>query len=150
VYEHSRWIAEEAYASGLGPEADSADGLAKIMAETAAKGTDAQKLALISAHPDLAGRLARARRLTAESTTEQASAGLDHLTSEEYERFGTLNASYREKFGIPFVMAVKGRSKQEILAAFETRLSNNIENEISAALREIDQIAALRLKDILP
>jgi OHCU decarboxylase len=146
VYEHSPWVAEAAYDRGL---ADTADGLASVMAAAVAAGTAAQKQALISAHPDLAGRLAQAKRLTADSTKEQAGAGLDQLTDEERARFTALNDSYRAKFGMPFIMAVKGRSKDEILAAFARRLDNDAPTETAAALGEIDRIAHLRLKDVL-
>jgi OHCU decarboxylase len=150
IYEHSRWVAEAAYDAGLGSEEDSAEGLARTMAAAVAAGAEAQKRALIAAHPDLAGRLARSKRLTAESTREQSSAGLDHLSSEEIKRFTALNDAYRTKFGFPFIMAVKGRSKQEILAAFENRLGNDEARETATALEEIDRIAALRLREILP
>ena len=150
VYEHSPWIAAEAYDSGLTAEADTAEGLAKAMAAAAAKGSDDQKRSLILAHPDLAGRLALAKTLTAESMQEQASAGLDRLSRDELAQFTALNDAYRTRFGFPFIMAVKGRSKAEILAAFERRLVNDSEAETRAALAEIDRIAAARLKEILP
>jgi len=149
IYEHSRWIAEAAYDAGLTPACDAAEGLAGAMAAGVAKGSDAQKRALIDAHPDLAGRLARAKRLTADSTSEQASAGLAQLTGEELQRFTALNDAYRAKFGFPFIMAVKGRTKAEILAAFERRLNNDAAAETATALAEIDRIALLRLKDVL-
>lgn len=149
VYEHSRWIAEAAHDAGLSAEADSAEGLARTLAGVVAAGSGAQKRALIDAHPDLAGRLARAGQLTADSTREQASAGLDLLCAEEAQRFVALNDAYRAKFGIPFVMAIKGRAKAEILAAFERRLDNDFEVEITTALTEIDRIARLRLNDLL-
>jgi len=143
IYEHTPWIAEAAYDAGV---ADSADGLAAVMARAAAGGTDAQKLALIHAHPDLAGRLV----LTPDSTKEQASAGLDRLTAQELATFTRLNDAYKAKFGFPFILAVKGRSKGEIVAAFEARLGHEREAEIATALAEIDRIARLRLGDILP
>ena len=110
----------------------------------------AEKRALLCAHPDLAGRLALSRGLTADSTGEQAAAGLDRLSPTELERFTALNARYRDRFGIPFVMAVKGRTKQEIVAAFEHRLDNTADQEFDAALAEVERIALLRLKDRLP
>jgi OHCU decarboxylase len=119
------------------------------MAVAVAAGTTDEKRALIMAHPDLAGRLARAKRLTAESSTEQASAGLDRLTEEELARFTALNDAYRAKFGFPFIMAVKGRTKQEIITAFERRLASDEASESATALAEIDRIAALRLREIL-
>lgn len=149
VYEHSRWVAEAAFDAGLGAEADSAEGLAKLMAAAVATGAADEKRALIAAHPDLAGRLARAKRLTADSTKEQASAGLDQLSAEDLARFTALNDAYRAKFDMPFIMAVKGRSKDEIVAAFERRLGNEPAAETATALAEIDRIAALRLAEIL-
>ena len=127
-----------------------AAGLAEAMAAAVAAGTAEQKRALIAAHPDLAGRLARAKQLTADSTREQASAGLDQLTADELARFTALNDAYKAKFGFPFIMAVKGRSKEDIVAAFERRLDNDEAAETATALGEIDRIAALRLADTLP
>ncbi|HYC25958.1 MAG TPA: allantoinase PuuE [Roseiarcus sp.] len=150
VYEHSPWIAEAAYDAGLGASVDGAVGLATAMSRAMRAGSEAAKRALVDAHPDLAGKLALAKRLTADSTAEQAGAGLDQLSSEELKRFTELNQSYRARFGFPFIMAVKGRSKQEILAAFEQRLKNDTNGEFASALDQIDRIAALRLKDILP
>jgi 2-oxo-4-hydroxy-4-carboxy-5-ureidoimidazoline decarboxylase len=115
-----------------------------------AKGTREQKRALIEAHPDLASRLALAKTLTAESTREQASAGLDRLTPDELRQFSELNDVYRARFSFPFIMAVKGKSTAEILTAFRGRLANDADAETKTALAEIDRIAALRLKDILP
>jgi OHCU decarboxylase len=109
----------------------------------------AQKLVLINAHPDLAGRLKLAD-LTDDSRNEQSSAGLDSLTEEERDRFLALNDLYKEKFGFPFIMAVKGRSKDEILAAFEERLEHEPEREFETAIVQIELIALLRLKDRLP
>ena len=150
VYEHSPWIAAAAHDAGLTSGADTAEGLAKALAAAAAKGTTEQKRALIEAHPDLAGKLAPAKTLTADSTREQASAGLDRLTPEELRQFGELNDAYRARFGFPFIMAVKGKSTADILAAFRGRLANDADAETTTALAEIDRIAALRLKDILP
>jgi OHCU decarboxylase len=126
------------------------EGLANALAAAAAKGTTEQKRALIEAHPDLAGRLAVAKTLTADSTREQASAGLDRLTPAELRQLGELNEAYRARFGFPFIMAVKGKSKADILAAFQSRLGNDADAETKTALVEIDRIVALRLKDILP
>jgi OHCU decarboxylase len=150
VYEHSPWIAAAAYDTGLTPASDTADGLVKALAAAAAKGTADEQQALIQAHPDLAGRLALAKTLTAESTREQTSAGLDRLSPTELRNFGELNDAYRARFGMPFIMAVKGKSKADILAAFQRRLANDADAESRTALAEIDQIAALRLRDILP
>ncbi len=119
------------------------------MAAAAAKGSEEQKKALILAHPDLAGRLALAKTLTAESTEEQASAGLDRLTPDELAKFTAFNEAYRTRFGFPFIMAVKGKSKADILASFQQRLDNDPGVETATALAEIDRIAALRIEDIL-
>ncbi len=122
VFEHSAWIAEAAFERGLPADADTASGLHRALCAVLRDASEARKRALIEAHPDLAGRLARAGRLTAKSSSEQAGAGLDRLTDDERARFTELNEAYQGRFGFPFVMAVKGRSKAEILAAFERRL----------------------------
>ena len=150
IYEHSRWVAEGAFDHGLPPETDTAAGLAAAMAAVVAAAPGERKRALIAAHPDLAGRLARAKRLTADSTREQESAGLDQLTPDELARFTALNDAYKSKFGFPFIIAVKGRSKHDIVAAFEQRLHNDEAAETATALAQIDRIAALRLAAILP
>ena len=150
IYEHSRWVAEAAHDAGLPADADTARGLAAAMASAMAKGRDDQKRALILAHPDLAGRLALSKQLTAESTREQASAGLDRLSEAELKRFTELNDAYRARFGFPFILAVKGKTKEEIGAAMEQRIANDAATEFATALAEIDRIALLRLKDILP
>ena len=150
VFEHSPWIAAAAFDAGLPVEAGTAPGLHAALVEALRPAEAEKKLALIHAHPDLAGKLARAGTLTAESTGEQASAGLDRLSDAEYDRFTALNDAYKAKFGFPFIMAVKGRSKDEILAAFETRLDHEADAEFATALAEIEKIALLRLQDLLP
>jgi urate oxidase len=150
VFEHSPWIAAAAFDASLPEETLTAENLHARMVAALRAGTQAQQRALIQAHPDLAGRLAQAGRLTAESAKEQASAGLDLLTDAERARFTELNVAYKAKFGIPFILAVKGRTKAEILAAFERRLANDAAAEIATALAEIEKIALLRLKEILP
>ncbi len=149
VYEHSPSIAAAAWDAGLTSRADGPEGLAEALAAAAAKATDTEKQRLILAHPDLAGKLALAGTLTTESTAEQTSARLDRLTPDELAKFTTLNEAYRSRFGFPFIMAVKGKSKAEILAAFERRLANDRDGEVRTALAEIDRIAAFRIRDIL-
>jgi OHCU decarboxylase len=105
---------------------------------------------VLNAHPDLAGKLAAAKRLTPESTKEQASAGLDALTDKERELFSKLNAAYVTNFGFPFIIAVKGKSKDEIMAAFEKRIGNDRATEFATACRQVERIALLRLNDLLP
>lgn len=150
VWEHSPWIAGGAFDAGLPVEADTAEGLHAAMVAVMRAAGDPEKLALIRAHPDLAGRLAAAGRLTAESTGEQASAGLNLLTDGERAEFLRLNEAYKARFGFPFIMAVKGRTKDEIRAGFLARLENDPAAEFAEALRQIERIALLRLKDLLP
>lgn len=150
IFEHSPWVAERAFAARLCPEADTAAGLHAAMVAAMRAGSEAEKLALIRAHPDLAGRLALAKQLTAESTVEQASAGLDRLSAEELARFTGLNDAYVARFAFPFIMAVKGRNKAEIIAAFERRLQNDAAQEFATALGEIEKITRFRLNDLLP
>lgn len=150
VFEHSPWIAEAAFERGVRADADHAEGLHRALCAILREAPAEAQRALIEAHPDLAGRLARAGRLTAESSREQASAGLDRLTDRERARFTALNEAYQTRFGFPFVMAIKGRSKAEILAAFERRLENDAASEQATALAEIERIALLRLQDMLP
>ncbi len=149
VYEHSPWVAERLWDRGLDRRHDSVQGLQAALAMVVDAADRETKLALIRAHPDLAGRLALAGDLTADSRAEQASAGLDHCMPDELARFQALNEAYKARFGFPFVMAVKGRSRAEVLAAFETRLANDPEQEFATALAEIHKIAALRLRELL-
>lgn len=150
IFEHSPWIAEGAFDAGLTPANDTAEGLAEAMARVLRAADPERQMAVINAHPDLAGRLAQARLLTADSAEEQASAGLDALTVEEKARFAALNAAYMARFGFVFIMAIRGRSKDEILAAFERRLAHDEETERQEALAQIERIARLRLDQILP
>jgi urate oxidase len=150
VFEDSPWIAEAAFDAGLPANANSAEGLHRALCAALRAASDERKLALIQAHPDLAGRLARAGALSAESTREQAGVGLDRLSDAEFERFTALNDAYREKFAMPFILAVKGHSKVEILAAFTARLNHDRETEVAAALAQIERIALLRLRDLPP
>jgi OHCU decarboxylase len=143
VYEHSPWVAEEA-AQLIDDDADP-ETLAFLMAECVDNASKERRLALIRAHPDLAGKASIAGELTAESTAEQSSAGLDRCTPEEYERFQLLNAAYKEKFGFPFVMAVRDSSRSDILEAFEQRLANAYAEEFETAIAEIHKIARLRI-----
>jgi len=142
VFEHSAWIAERARAAR--PFA-SLEALHAAMVRVVRDASREEQLALLRAHPDLAGRAARAGTLSAASLAEQSSAGLDRLTDEEHARFGRLNASYREKFGFPFIIAVRKQDKTATLAAFERRLGNTVEEEIEAALAQVFDITRLRL-----
>lgn len=146
VFEHAPWVAEQAFDAG---PFRSSEALHGAMVEAMRRAPRARQLALIRAHPDLAGRAAIAGELTAASTAEQASAGLDQCTPGESERFRELNDRYKEKFGFPFVLAVKGRSRAEILAIFEQRVRNPVETEFREALHQIAEIARLRLTDLV-
>ncbi len=150
IYEHSPWIAERAWGLELGPAHDSATGLASALARAFRSASAGERLGVLRAHPDLAGKLAAAKRLTAESTSEQASAALDALTDAERAAFGKLNTAYTERHGFPFIIAVRDNTKASILKAFETRLANDTETESATACRQVERIAELRLKDILP
>jgi len=143
IYEHSPWVAERV--APLVTEGDGTEQLAMLMADCVDNASTEQQLELIRAHPDLAGRAQIAGELTAESTVEQASAGLDQCSPEEFERFQRLNGAYRDKFGFPFVMAVRGSSRSQILDAFAARLENDYDLEFETALAEIHKIARLRL-----
>jgi len=150
IFEHSPWIAERAFDLELGPAHDSAGGLHNALCRVFRSASEAERLGVLKAHPDLAGKLAQAKRLTAESTAEQASAGLDALTDEERHAFTRLNAAYVEKFGFPFIIAVKDNTRASILAAFRARIDNDRTAEFATACRQVERIAFLRLKDILP
>ena len=144
IYERSPWVADEAF--DLAGDIDDPDDLAAVLARCVDAAPRKRKFELICAHPDLAGRAAVAGELTPESTAEQASAGIDRCTADEYRRFQELNERYRSKFGFPFVMAVRDSSRHEILAAFERRLGHDVETEFDTAIREIHRIARLRLQ----
>ena len=150
IYEHSPFIAERAFDLELGPAHDSAAGLANALARAFRSSSAEERLGVLQAHPDLAGKLAAAKRLTDESTREQASAGLDALTDDERAKFTQLNEAYVARFGFPFIIAVRDHDKASILSAFEQRLSNDRESELATACRQVERIATLRLKEILP
>jgi OHCU decarboxylase len=119
------------------------------MVEALRRAPRARQLDLIRAHPDLAGRAAIRGELTAASSAEQASAGLDQCTQQEFRRFQELNDSYQKKFRFPFILAVKDKSRAEILADFEQRLDNPPEAEFHEALNQVARIAQLRLADLI-
>ncbi|MDV3250081.1 allantoinase PuuE [Devosia sp. BK] len=150
IFEHSHWIAERAWESELAPANDTAIGLHFALRTQFRMATPEERLAVLRAHPDLAGKLAAAKRLTADSTAEQASAGLDALTDAEREKFTALNNAYTQKFGFPFIVAVRDHDKAGILANFEKRLANSAQEEFNTACAQVERIALLRLKAILP
>jgi OHCU decarboxylase len=150
IFEHSAWIAEGAWALELGPAHDSATGLHNALARIFRSASPDKRMAVLRAHPDLAGKLAAAKRLTPESTAEQASAALDALTDAERARFTELNSAYVAKHGFPFIIAVRDNSKASIMQAFESRIANDTATEFATACAQVERIAELRLKDILP
>jgi chitin deacetylase len=150
IFEHSSWIADRAHALELGPAHDSAIGLHNALCRMFRSASAAERMGVLAAHPDLAGKLAVAKRLTAESTAEQASAALDSLTDAERATFQTLNTEYVAKHGFPFIIAVRDNSKGSILAAFKTRIGNDTQTEFTTACAQVERIAELRLKDMLP
>ncbi len=145
VYEHSPWIAKAVWQRLDGKVPNSARKLSLLMAGVLEKADMDAKLALLRAHPDLAGKAAIAGDLTQSSRSEQAGAGLDACTAEEFARFERLNATYKETFGFPFIVAVKGLTRHDILDQFEARLQNSRDKELQTALNEVNKIARLRL-----
>ncbi|MET0677009.1 MAG: 2-oxo-4-hydroxy-4-carboxy-5-ureidoimidazoline decarboxylase [Bradyrhizobium sp.] len=146
VFEHSPWITERAATArpfiGVKPLFDA-------MKAAVEQASSEQRLALIKAHPDLASRTQRAEGLTAESGAEQHHAGLDRLSDAEYAAFDRVNAAYRSKFGIPYIVCVRRHTKDSILRDFERRLPNDAKDEIRASIAEIFRIAALRLDQLV-
>ena len=150
IFEHSPWVAERAFELELGPAHDTATGLHSAMCRIFRAASETERLGVLRAHPDLAGKLAHAKRLTAESSAEQASAGLDALTDAEREKFEDLNRRYVECFEFPFIIAVRGLSKSDVLEAFERRIANDKAAEFVEACRQVERIARLRLREVLP
>lgn len=148
IYEHSPWVAErvsELLGDAVAAVEKDTDRLAMLMADSVDNAAVEKQLDLIRAHPDLAGKAQIAGELTADSIAEQSSAGLDRCTEQEYETLQTLNTEYKDKFGFPFVMAVRESNRAEILTAFASRLENDYDVEFETALQEIHKIARLRL-----
>lgn len=148
VFEHSPRIADAAYDLELGPTHDNAAGVHNALARIFRSAAEDKRLAVLIAHPDLAGKLAAAGRLTRESTTEQAGAGLDMLTDEERSTFTALNDAYTAKFGFPFIIAVRDHSKASILSTFQRRIENDRATEFAEACRQVERIAEIRLQEI--
>ena len=146
LYEHSPWVAARAWDAAKGVKFEGHAALLAAMREAVTRASRAEKLALLRAHPELAIKPAQGDKLTAHSSTEQRGAGLDRCTAEEAADFATLNKAYREKFGFPFIVAVKGLGPAEILSRFRARLENRPEAEFDTALEEVHKIARLRLE----
>jgi 2-oxo-4-hydroxy-4-carboxy-5-ureidoimidazoline decarboxylase len=146
IFEHSPWVAEQAACAR--PFA-TIDALYATMRAIVAGSGDARQLALINAHPELAGKAAVRGELTAESTREQSGAGLAQCTQEEFDKLQRLNAAYREKFGFPFILAVRGYNRAGIIANFEARVNNTRDEELRASLEQIYRIARFRIDDLV-
>lgn len=143
IYEHSPWVAQQAFDQG--PLSDEIETLHERLSAVLLHADQAAQLALINAHPDLAGKAAIQGELTAASTSEQAGAGIHLCTPAEFARFTELNEAYKARFRFPFIMAVKGSDRHQILAAFEQRIQHSAEVEFACALAEINKIALFRL-----
>ncbi|QIE45035.1 allantoinase PuuE [Pseudohalocynthiibacter aestuariivivens] len=146
IFEHSPWIAERAYDLELGPTHDTAAGVHQALARIFRRAGADQRLAVLTAHPDLAGKLAEAERLTADSSAEQASVGLNALTDNERATFTALNDAYMSKFGFPFIIAVRDNTKATIMDAFRRRVEHDRDTEFVEACRQVERIAELRLQ----
>jgi 2-oxo-4-hydroxy-4-carboxy-5-ureidoimidazoline decarboxylase len=146
VFEHSPWVARQA---AVARPFASIEALHGTMAASVEAAGPARQLALIEAHPELAGKAAVRGQLTAESTREQSSAGLGQCSKEEFDKLERLNRTYREKFGFPFILAVRGYDRQGIIANLEARLDSTRENELRTSLEQIYRIARFRLDDLL-
>ncbi len=146
IYEHSPWVAEQVCGARPFP---SREALAVAMAGAVAAAPEARKLALLRAHPELAGKEAEAGALTDDSKREQAGAGLDACTPAELTQIGELNRAYRDRFGFPFIIAVTGLDRHQIIAAMRHRLGSSPADEFATALAEVDKIARIRLAALI-
>lgn len=146
VYEHSDWVARAAWQQGVSDF--SVDAVAAVLAAQVNMASKQRQLQLINEHPDLAGKAAVRGELTAESAAEQSSAGIDQCSEQELARFEILNNDYKDKFGFPFIMAVKGSNRFAILDGFSRRIANDYDTEFATALEEIHKIARFRLEEI--
>tara|TARA_A100001015_G_scaffold307332_1_gene403027 strand:+ start:312 stop:1736 length:1425 start_codon:yes stop_codon:yes gene_type:complete len=149
VFEHSPWLAEAAFDLELGPAHDTASGLHHALCRVFRSADTDKQLKVLKAHPDLAGKLAMAKRLTSHSTDEQASAGLDALTDDERRQFTKFNSQYQERFGFPFIIAVKGLNKADILETFKRRIDYDHATEFTEACQQVERIALFRVKELV-
>ena len=146
VYEYSAWVAERAYRER--PFADFGD-LVGVFVAVVNQSSDDTKLALLQAHPLLAGKAAQQGQLTAESKEEQSSAGLNQLSEDEMGRVKAFNQLYLDAFGFPFIVAVKNHSKVEIFRQMELRVKNCVEDELNTAIEQVHEIARIRLSALV-
>ena len=144
IFENARWIAEELYNQ---KPFDNFEALSSKMLNIFEATTREKQLKILNAHPDLANKI-KISLLTPDSLKEQASAGLDQCTEEEFDEFKHLNKQYKKKFGFPFILAVKGKNKNEILDNFKKRISFDLTTAFDQAIKQVKQIASLRLKEL--
>jgi OHCU decarboxylase len=145
VYESSRWVAQAVWPQARAGDLDALEAMQAAMRGAVERAGREKQMMLVRAHPELASRAAIAGEMTAESKAEQKGAGLDQCSQEEFAEFMTLNQRYNERFGFPFIIAVKGLDRQAVLRAFRQRIGNGPETEFAAALEQIHRIAAIRL-----
>ncbi len=145
VYESSPWVAEAVWPEAQAGKLDTPDVMQAAMRRVVDSAGRERQLALLLAHPELAGRAAIAGDMTETSKIEQKGAGLDQCTPQEFAEFMALNARYNEKFAFPFIIAVKGHDRRSILIAFRERMDNSVETEFATALQQVHNIAAIRL-----
>ena len=148
VFENSPWIAERTFNKEISPSMNTFLGLHAALCFQFRAASKEERFHVLREHPDLAGKLANANQLTEESSREQKSAGLDQLSKSEIKEFTDLNSRYTKKFKFPFIMAVSGKDKSEILKSFYTRIDNEQAKEINTASEEVEKIALIRLKQI--
>jgi len=153
VYEHSPWVAERAFEAAMKDRLDTmtldADALAARFESVFLEASTERQLGVLRAHPALACGRAEHNVLTVDSRKEQAGAGLDQCTEQEFMLFREMNAIYFGKYDIPFIIAVKGLSRQDVLATFRERLNNSTDSEFQTALRQVCRIARFRIGEIL-
>ena len=149
IFEHSPWIAEQAWELELGSQHDTPVGIHNALCRVMRSASREARAGVLNAHPDLAGKLTQARLLTRESSEEQASAGLDELTSREKSELTRLNDTYRQRHGIPFIIAVKDHDKQGIMREFGRRIDNDSETEFRTACTQVERIAWHRIRDMM-
>lgn len=148
LFEHSPWVARQAFAGGKTDTKD-IDALEQAFCRVIMRADREKQLALLNAHPELACAEADRLELTDDSKQEQSGAGLDQCTPGEFREFGKLNRAYHERFGFPFIVAVKGLRREEILAQFRSRIGNEPAQEFDEALRQVCRIGRLRLEERL-
>lgn len=146
IFEHSPWVA---VAAERQRPFDSIETLYRAMVHAVETAGTERQLALLNAHPELAGKAAVRGELTAESTREQSGAGLDQCTQQEFDTLQRLNRAYRERFGFPFVLAVRGYDRHGIIANFEARVNNSRDEELRASAAQIYRIARFRLDELI-